>query len=268
MKSVELLDLDYLSHALREAFPHLPFDLEILSTIDSTNRYLLEKKTKNLQICLAEEQTAGRGRLGKTWASPFGVNLYCSIAWPFKKNILELPHLSLCIGTVVSQTLEDYGVSQIGLKWPNDVLCQNKKIAGILVETKSDSNIVIGIGINVFLSTILDIGDQIDQPWIDVKSVVTFEPNRNQLASLLLTKLLTALPLFEQSGFTPFQKTWLKKDLLLNQSITLKIGENVLTGIAKGIDETGRLLLETEGKIKHFSSAEVHHFRSAGDTYP
>lgn len=257
------LDAKIIQHNLKQIFPDKFFILDVLHSIDSTNRYLLEKDTENLHICLAEEQTAGRGRQGKCWVSPFGVNLYCSILWPFKQPIAKLTGLSLMAGTVIAQTLEDYGVPDIGLKWPNDIYVQkNKKIAGILIETISDhkglNNVVIGIGLNVLLSKILNAADSmIDQPWTDVASHVAFPPDRTQLALLLLKNLFTALPRFEENGFGAFQSLWLDKDITLNQAITLEANGKMFEGIARGVDKTGCLVVETKDGLHYFSSADI-----------
>jgi BirA family biotin operon repressor/biotin-[acetyl-CoA-carboxylase] ligase len=269
-----------IQHYLKQIFPDKFFILDVLHSVDSTNRYLLEKDTDDLipvgfqdasvrilksdgYICLAEQQTAGRGRQGKSWVSPSGVNLYCSILWPFKQPIIKLMGLSLMVGTVIAQTLENYGVPDIGLKWPNDIYVQkNKKIAGILIETTNNhkglNNIVIGIGLNVLLSKILNAADSmIDQPWTDVASHVAFSPDRTQLTLLLLKNLLTALPRFEENGFGAFQSLWLDKDIMLNQTITLQANGKRVEGIAKGVDKTGHLIVETIDGLHYFSSADI-----------
>lgn len=260
--TTELLDANFLESLLRQALPHKPFVLDVLPTVDSTNRYLLEKNSDDLHICLAEQQTAGRGRQGKTWASPFGINLYCSVLWPFTKNITQLAGLSLTLGVVVANTLEEYGVSSVGLKWPNDIFCENKKIAGILVEVVSEHThfhkVVMGIGLNIALSKTFDATTfTIDQPWTDVASQVAFKPSRNELTLQLLKNVLHTLPLFEQTGFSAFQQDWLNKDILLNQSISVKTQKTAIDGIVRGIDEGGHLIVETPEGLRYFSSADV-----------
>jgi BirA family transcriptional regulator, biotin operon repressor / biotin---[acetyl-CoA-carboxylase] ligase len=263
MNDLELLDAKNIHHAIEQMFPHTRFILDVLPAIDSTNRYLLEKNPENLHICLAEQQTAGRGRQGKTWVSPFGVNLYCSVLWPFKKPVSKLMGLSLMTGVIVANTLEDYGASNIGLKWPNDVYVEhNKKIAGILIESVNEQKnlhkTVIGIGLNVGLSNVLNPQDSmINQPWTDLKSIVNFPPDRTQLAIILLTNLLTALPRFEEHGFSAFNAAWLSKDVLLNQPVTLQASGKLIEGTAKGVDETGRLIVENGEGFHYFNSADI-----------
>lgn len=261
-QTIELLNVKFLYSMLEEITLGKPFLLDILPIIDSTNRYLLEKNTNQLHICLAEQQTAGRGRQGKTWVSPFGVNLYCSLLWPFTRRINDLSGLSLMIGVIVANMLENYGIPSTGLKWPNDVFCNNKKIAGVLIEVISEHShlhkVVIGIGLNVCLSNVIDRESlTIEQPWTDVASQVDFHPSRNQLASLLLKDVLNYLPIFEENGFRAFQADWSNKDILLNQSIALKTPQGIIKGIAKGVNETGCLIVENEEGLHHFSSAEV-----------
>lgn len=262
MNFIKPLDALWLQNALQNACPNTSFAIEVLATIDSTNRYLLEKETENFHVCLAEQQTTGRGRMGKAWVSPHGVNLYCSIAWLFDDPILKASGLSLLTGIITAKALEEYGVSCIELKWPNDLLYQHKKIGGILIEMipykKNIYKIVIGIGINVFLSRVLKQDDQrIKQPWTDVTSALYFEPDRNQIAYTLLKNLFETLPIFTEKGFAEFQPSWLAKDTLLNQTVTLETGKKTLKGISKGVDSRGYLLVDIEGKIESFSSAEV-----------
>jgi len=259
---IELLDARFLKNTVEQAAPEKPFIFEVLPTIDSTNRYLLEKNSNQLHVCLAEQQTAGRGRQGKTWLSPFGVNLYCSLLWPFRHSINQLAGLSLAIGVIVAEMLEKYGLPSIGLKWPNDVFCHNKKIAGVLIEAVSEQaflhKVVIGIGLNIGLSKIINQEDPIiSQPWTDVASQIDFPPRRNEIASLLLKEILNHLPLFEENGFSAFQAHWSNKDMLFNQSIVLKTSEGIIEGMGKGVDKTGRLIVENEEGLHKFNSAEV-----------
>lgn len=261
-QQLELLDANFLESLLRQALPNKPFIFDVLPTVDSTNRYLLEKNSDDLHICLAEQQTAGRGRQGKTWASPFGVNLYCSVLWPFTQNITQLAGLSLALGVVVANTLEDYGLSSVGLKWPNDIFCENKKISGILVEVISEHahlhKVVMGIGLNIALSKTFDATTlTIDQPWTDVASHVTFKPSRNELALQLLKNLLHTLPLFEQTGFASFKEDWLRKDMLLNKSISVKTHQKTIDGMVRGVDVNGCLIVETEEGLRYFNSADI-----------
>jgi|GEM_PF-4662301 len=242
-----------------EDFPNQN-NLKIDVKSDASVRNL--KSDRYIHICLAEQQTQGRGRQGKNWVSPFAANLYCSVLWPFKQNFAKLTGLSLMVGAIVAHTLENYGIANIGLKWPNDIYVQPKqKIAGILIESTNErtqpSKIVIGIGVNVFLTKVLTQDGYIDQPWTDVVSNVNFLPDRSELASLLLKNLLTALPLFEKNGFSAFQSMWLAKDIRLNQPITLQINGETIKGIARGVDETGRLVIEDTVGFHYFNSAEI-----------
>ena len=256
---IELLNANRIESELTKANQRL-FQLEILNSIDSTNRYLLNKQAAHHgMVVLAEEQTQGRGRLGRAWVSPFGSNLYLSLLWQFTGNIQELAGLSLALGIAIVNALETYGLKQIQLKWPNDILFKQQKLGGILIETKQAQQglitAVIGIGINVHMPT--DASQIINQPWIDIYSITGKQPNRNQLAGLILNELARVLVLFQSQGLNAFQDEWQRLDAFSQQAVSVNTQQGVIKGIAKGIDQYGNLLIETEGKLQTFNSAEI-----------
>ena len=175
-------------------------ELTIFPVIGSTNDYLREqiKANKNLNLgysVLAEKQTKGKGRHGRNWISPYG-NLYLSMYWKFDKKFKFISKLSLIIGDVVAKILQDdIGVQGISLKWPNDVLCKGKKLAGILIETicKADqtTHVVIGVGINIVEA--FSIGKLIDQECTDLITNLDCKVSRNLLAALVISKSCKAL---------------------------------------------------------------------------
>ena len=153
---VELLDKDIITTHLNETtLNHLSF-LEVFFDIDSTNKYLNNKSIEGAAsgfVVLAEQQTKGLGRRGRTWVSPFGGNLYLSILWRTLHAPAQLGCLSLIIAVAIVRVLQKIGIKDAGVKWPNDIYCQNKKLAGILLEMRGESSgpsvIVIGVGINI-----------------------------------------------------------------------------------------------------------------------
>jgi BirA family biotin operon repressor/biotin-[acetyl-CoA-carboxylase] ligase len=236
-------------------------ELEIHQQLSSTNTYLLDKNLVcDTNICFAESQTAGRGRRGKQWVSPDKSNLYFSISRLFKLNSSALSGLSLVIGITLAETLQQYCTKKIGVKWPNDLLVDNKKLSGILIEIKSQNDgnckVVIGIGINIEMTT--DEADSIDRPYINLNQCDLYKPiQQNKLAANLLNNLLSALDTFDKVGFKAFTEKWNALDVWLNKSVKLTIGSKVINGVHNGIDVTGGLILNIDGKHSIWTAGEV-----------
>jgi len=208
--------------------------------------------------CLAEAQSAGRGRRGKTWVSPYAGSLYCSMLWRFASGYQAMAGLSLMVGVIVNETLAEMGIDRCQLKWPNDIYFNNKKLAGILVEVEgqvgASASAIIGIGVNVHLPSNVQ---GIEQAFTDLHDISKRSISRNKLAALLIQNLWQALALFEKQGMTPFIEQWKEADLYKNKKIKLISGDNNTVGIGRGIDETGALLLELNGKIQAFHGGEI-----------
>lgn len=234
---------------------------DIFFTVSSTNTFLLEKSKISGHVCLAEHQSAGRGRRNKNWVSPIGAGIYLSLRWHFSKRAFELGGLSLVAGLAVAKSLEQYGVPALSLKWPNDVLSNDQKIAGILVELAGEqagqSCAVIGVGVNSALSS--EDGQAIQQSWTDVALSTRAPVSRNVLVALLLETLLKALVPFEAFGFSCFKKEWEKWDSLRGKSVTLAFtNQHVVSGIAQGVDEKGALFLQMGDTFAAYQGGEVH----------
>ncbi len=229
--------------------------IDIFDSIDSTNSYLLKqaKQSKSGHVCLAEHQTQGRGRLERSWYSPRGKNVYCSLLWCFSQPPRDISGLSIAIGVMVVNALHQYGIPLgIQLKWPNDVLSAGRKLSGILLERNSSDSVVIGIGLN------LDVQEACEKKWVDVMELTGHPPRRNFLIGLLLNELLTQLPLFEQQGLPPFLLEWQKYDVLRDKQIIVSTPQQVIHGVMRGINESGELLLEKEnGELQGFRYGEV-----------
>jgi BirA family biotin operon repressor/biotin-[acetyl-CoA-carboxylase] ligase len=234
--------------------------IKVISVIGSTNTYIKERLHELPQgfVCLAEAQTHGRGRRGKTWVSPFGSSIYMSMAWTFKGGYQSMAGVSLLVGIAINRSLKKIGVSDCKLKWPNDVYYNLKKLAGILVEVEgqvgSDASAVIGIGINIDLPNSID---GIDQPFIDVTSITQEPVDRNELAALIIVTLTNMLEEFEVEGLSPFLSEWKEADLFYNEYVYLESGSNRIHGLSKGINEGGALLLENAGKITPHHGGEI-----------
>ncbi|MCW8889998.1 MAG: bifunctional biotin--[acetyl-CoA-carboxylase] ligase/biotin operon repressor BirA [Sedimenticola sp.] len=261
--SLELLDRARINELLPAHLLGAIPQIEILDSVESTNSYLMEKMTPQLvsgQICLAERQTGGRGRRGRHWVSPFGSNIYFSMYRRFAMAPAELSGVSLVAGLAVINTLKQLGVEGVGLKWPNDVLYNGRKLAGLLLEVSGEqsgpSNVVIGIGLNVHLPS--EQAGDINQPWIDLKQIPGGELlTRNQLVASLVENLQTVMDRFEKEGFEPLRLGWRTHDVYDGKDILLQFGDRTIKGIHRGIDETGALLVETAEGVKAYHGGEV-----------
>ena len=258
---LELLDsrliLDGLDPSVRKQLR----DLSIESSVDSTNSVLhrLNVEDQHTVAILAEHQTSGRGRRGRQWHSPYARNLYLSMGWKFENALSELGCLSLVVALATANALSRAGLKGHRVKWPNDLLLDDRKLCGCLVEVQGDSqgpcHAVVGVGINVHMPTSVETAG-IDQPWTDVHSQLP-ACSRNTLSALLLEELITGLGLFAEKGFAPFRDAWEKMDGLHGQSIEVFAGQSVLKGTANGINPSGALLLDTGKEVLTLYSGEV-----------
>ncbi len=237
--------------------------LEVHASLDSTNRFLLDRIDGELPsgfVCLAEHQSRGRGRRGRSWISPFVSNLYLSIFWRFDMAGQSLSGLSLAAGVAVARVLAAEGVAGIGLKWPNDVLWDQRKLAGILVEISGEytgaCNVVVGVGLNVNMPPAA--GATIDQPWVDLRTVTGRTYDRNILAGRLIQELVIVFTEFASRGLDErLLAEWEALDVVRGRSISLLTGQGEVTGTAMGLDETGSLLVSVDGRTQRFFSGEV-----------
>lgn len=235
--------------------------IHIFSSVESTNDYLLENQSdgNQLSVCLAEQQTQGRGRYGHQWDSPAGVNIYMSMSWPTRDLHKQYDVLSLWLLLAIAEVLERYGVNDAQLKWPNDVCIGNKKIAGVLLERKfsqNKSNVVLGVGLNVAMS--LHDNIELDNPWTDL---ITVNPDwnisRNEIAADLLAAFYKLLNGFEKGELKDLGIKWRRYDMLLDKPIEFQDGEDKCDGIVVGINENGQLLLNQNGILKSLHSSQA-----------
>lgn len=237
--------------------------LHVLDEVDSTNRYLAEQVATDMDIdgatCVAEAQSGGRGRRGRSWITTPYSNLMLSMAWRFPGGPSLVSGLSLAAGVALLRALEEYGVSEAGLKWPNDVLWDNRKLAGLLVDVQGEAAgptlVILGVGINGYISP--QDATHIDQPWIDLQGVTGKTTDRNRLAALVLRHLVGMFHLFVDKGFAPFREEWQKRHLFHGRRVRLIQGEREFTGTADGIDATGGLIIRHARNRQVFHSGEV-----------
>ena len=236
--------------------------IEVFAEIDSTNTYLKMRAAQGAPsgcVCLSEWQGAGRGRQGRAWVSPFGCNLYLSLLWRFGSGPAALAGLSLVIGVALARALESVAGQCVGLKWPNDVVWNGQKLAGILVEIAGEasgpSHAVIGVGVNVRMPD--QAGDNIGQPWTDLTRICHKTVSRNALAASVLEQLATALHTFEERGLDAFLDAWRDLDATAGKSIELHLPGRVIGGEARGIDENGALMIQVGNEVRRFASGEI-----------
>jgi BirA family biotin operon repressor/biotin-[acetyl-CoA-carboxylase] ligase len=257
---ISLLNTSLISAGLREN--QLDNKVEVFPSLTSTNDYLLSKIDKLLpgQVCLAEHQTAGRGRRGRVWQSPFGSHLYCSVFWPLEKGLAEAMGLSLVVGVAVAETLNELYLLPTQLKWPNDIYVNSRKLAGILVDIdtsiQEETSCVIGIGINVAMPE--QIGQIIDQPWIDIQTLIgTKAIDRNVLVISLITKLMECLAINKTDGLRALKAKWQNYDYLTGKTIMITQGDNKIIARYEGIDDQGALIASVDGVKKIFYGGEI-----------
>ena len=236
--------------------------LDVFYDIESTNAYLLNiAKTddNSVRACLAEQQNAGRGRRGKRWVSPFGGNIYLSLLWQVNAGASQLGGLSLAIAVAVMRALHMIGLDNASVKWPNDILVNGQKLAGILLELSGEATgpctVVIGIGLNVRTGGSEMAG--IDQAWTDLETELGKTISRNVLAAQLLYQMIDVIDEFEAKGLRPFMKEWAAWDAFADCEVVLNLPQGNVHGIARGIDENGALLLVTEEGVQRYHSGEV-----------
>jgi BirA family biotin operon repressor/biotin-[acetyl-CoA-carboxylase] ligase len=258
---LDLLDKARVAGLLSERASALLGELQIVSTIDSTNDEVLRQLRAGAPpglVIAAEQQTAGRGRRGHPWVSPFARNIYVSIAWEFP-SFEALAGLSLAAGCAVAEALERSGLPGVALKWPNDLLCGREKLGGILVDIAGDlpgaCRAVIGIGVNVHMPQ--ELGRDIDQRWTDIARAAGMVPERSVLLAGLLSELLPMLEAFRDSGFRPWRERWLARDAFAGRPVSIGFGSRYLEGTARGVDETGALLLETAAGLQSLHGGEL-----------
>lgn len=234
--------------------------ITVLSVINSTNQFLLDRlaELESGDVCIAEYQQDGRGRRGRKWFSPFGTNLYLSMFWALEEGAPILTGLSLVVGVVIAETLQNLGVDGIRVKWPNDLYLYDRKLAGILIEISSKSGesakVVIGVGLNLSMRSAPN--DVVNEPWISLDEA-GINIDRNVLSAHIIKDLRSSIPLFEKNGLEPFLSRWKELDNLINCPVKLLICDKEIFGISRGINEQGALLLEQDGVLTQWLGGEI-----------
>lgn len=254
---VELLESATISASLSPYVRQRISAMQIHSVLESTNSHVAGLGEAGLGvICLAERQTAGRGRRGRQWVSPFGRNIYMSLGWLFNRGASGLEGLSLVVGIALRRALLD-AAPDLLLKWPNDLLYKNRKLAGILIEMTGDPSgdcrVVIGIGVNIGMNA----GNrpEIDQPWADVREFCDY--SRNEVVARIIDELIPVLEDFAVGGFSKFHAEWQMCDVCLGRPVELRTPLETVQGVARGVTESGAIRIETMNGELTYSGGEV-----------
>lgn len=256
---LELLDADLIRGALSpEARTRL--QVRVVAGTDSTNTQLLDAPPAlDPQALLAEHQSGGRGRHGRSWHSPFGANLYLSLAWTFPQWPPALTALPLATGVATAEALAPLGLPELRLKWPNDLWHRDAKLGGILIEQRAEAGgpcrVVIGLGLNVAMRSATSAA--ISQPWTSLAEALGQPPSRNALAARILERWLAMLDRYAADGFAPFEPAYRALDLMRGRGVTVQQSGEPLRGVARGVDEAGALLVDVAGERRRILSGDV-----------
>lgn len=234
----------------------------VLPSLDSTNAEALRLLSSSPALpfyVLAERQTSGRGRRGRSWVSPFGENIYYSLVLRIDGGMRQLEGMSLAVGLALLQVVRDCGVSSAGLKWPNDVLVGERKLAGILLELSGDPadvcHVVIGIGLNVNMLA-AEVG-AIGQPWTSMRMELGRQLDRNELVCALNRQLSHYLDIQLRHGFAALQDEWQRSHLWQLRPVALTAGGEPVEGVVLGVDQSGAVRMQVEGVERVFSGGEL-----------
>lgn len=260
-RSLQWLDADRIHAGLGAARKYL--HIEILDHATSSNALMLQRSTQGApsgSVLAVEWQGAGRGRLGRTWHSGLGDTLTFSLLWRFESGLAALSGLSLAVGVAMMRALDELAVPGAGLKWPNDVLLNDGKLAGILIEAQGDvlgpSAVVIGIGLN--LTAPESLRGRIGQAVSDLASLDMSMPERNLVLAVSLKHLVPVLREFARHGFAPLRAEWESHHVFQGRPVKMHLADGTqVAGTALGVTEEGALRLATQQGEKLFHAGEV-----------
>lgn len=235
--------------------------LDVLDSVDSTNAEALRCLSVSGEVAprlfVAEQQSAGRGRRGRHWHSPYGENLYLSLLFPVEHSLM-LDGLSLCVGLAVQCALVEMGFVDARLKWPNDVLVGDAKIAGVLLELVGDPadrcHVVIGVGVNV---NMLQDENRIDQDWTSMRRIQGGLLDRTEVLLVLIDQLLRQLDVIAETGFAGIRQRWEQAHAWQGRRVRLSAGNQAVDGVVLGVDGRGALRLQCDEGERCFSGGEL-----------
>jgi len=261
-RHLSLLGVDKILSFVSEEVKGEISELVVETELASTNKFLMDRCVNrdvvHGVVVTAERQTAGRGRRGREWHSPFAANVYVSIGWSFHQGVSAIEGLSLAVGVAICETLSFFGLHKVELKWPNDILVDGKKLGGVLIELAGDPagecHVIVGLGLNVVMPSVGV--DKIDQPWVDMHSC-GIDVDRNHLMGQLLTRLVTLLSGYEKDRFLAYREAWERLNAHKDQQVSLVTPAKSITGRMLGVTTSGGLRLDVDGEERVFLGGEV-----------
>lgn len=267
------LDADAVRGALAEHVQARIDCFEFFPEIGSTNTYLVEKASPaagRFHVALADHQTSGRGRRENAWVSAPGASVCLSVEYTFEGLPANLPAIPLALGVAAGRALTSFGVNDVRLKWPNDILVADGKLGGILTESQfrggNEVSVVAGIGINIDVPA--PIAGQVDarrsiRP-TGLADLLSVLPAREVLVAELVEQWLTAFLTFEQAGFESFETEYRERDWLLGKHVLIDTPDGELRGLASGIDTIGALLVEGEAGPQQVLAGTIRQVQGSG----
>ena len=265
--ALEPLKTDSIRDFLAKQGANNQYRIDVLPTVTSTNDYLATlglAGTGRVAVCIADQQTRGKGRFGHAWWSPAGVNLYLSMQWGLERWRTQYEVLGLWLLIAIAQLLEEQGVAGVKLKWPNDICVADRKLGGVLIErkaTQAQHSLIIGVGLNVAMSQAREF--QETPGWVDLLSAYPdWSLSRNELAALVIEVLSRVLNTLDDSDPEGLCSAWDRYDSLSNQRVKFLYQDRHMCGEAKGIDAQGCIVMRVDGEDLHLHSAHVRELRS------
>jgi BirA family biotin operon repressor/biotin-[acetyl-CoA-carboxylase] ligase len=263
---LDLLDADAILAGLPVAGRAQVAALDVAWSLDSTNSQLLRQPVpqNGAVVLLAERQTGGRGRRGRSWSSPLAAHVYLSLARSFTGGLARLSGLSLVAGVATAEALHAMGFGAVRLKWPNDLVVPDggglRKLGGILVEGGGEHagpvRAVIGLGLNVRMPSAA--AADIAQPWTDLAALSTQVPPRSRIVAAVLSHWLPALAEFDAEGLVPFLDRYARLDALVERDVTVQAADgSARNARALGIADDGALRLRIDGRDERVHSGDV-----------
>lgn len=262
---IDLLDAAAIKRDLPQLAAGRLRQLEVHEELGSTSDRLLavtDLPAGRFDACLAEFQTAGRGRRGRRWLAPFASGLCLSVNWNFRDAPAALGALSLAAGVAILRALRGFEIAGLALKWPNDIVHGHRKLGGILIDMRGEvagpAYVVVGVGINLRLPEKIRANLRAEgiAP-TDLAELLAEMPRRSALAAALVNELALALEEFAGRGLAAFTDEWRAADALADQPVRILQGGQVLEGLARGVDADGALLVDAGGARRRVLSGEV-----------
>lgn len=261
------LDVDAIEGSLGESARATLVALDVFAQIESTNSYLMQQEAPApgcSHVALTDNQTRGRGRHGRTWVSPPGSGLCVSVAHTFSSQPEDLSALTLAVGLGIADVLEEFGASEVQLKWPNDLIVGDGKLGGILTETKAQGapsiTVISGVGLNLDFGTEPDFGAGTAsmQRAVDFASFAATLPDRDLLAARVIDSLCTTFVHFAHKGFSTYAERWSERDWLRGRALSVETPHSSVEGVGAGIAEDGTLLVQTrDGNLERIGSGTI-----------